>query len=352
LAFEAAWHFRMKLESCQAYIAPFPKMAAPFAKLALLAVFARAAQPRPHQQRQSEGLFLQHTGSRSRSATATPFTPDFFSGDADKMAEMPPYDNETVALGDKNAVQKWDPDPACKSVCNWHCGPKMECNQAEVCKPQCLPPSCKTICKKSAGLCQTRCNKPHCAVVCPGEGCPSSRCPRCGTVCTEPNCTTVCGDDCHSICEKPMCTWNCHPVACPKPTCFLKCDDKCSENNTDPTWLPTAPPGSAVASMGDASLDPNDLVKKVTAPPPWTLQVTTPAYKETPVRIKRPRGPKWPMQDIIKPLLPRSSDGPHKPASPRDDGPPPLPGGHRPVRDLKRRWAIQDAERAHQHRND
>lgn len=348
------------------------QFAAQFAKLALLAISAWAAQPRPQQQQQSEGLFLQHAGSGSRSALpdlfagdtlaeivpsafATPFPPDFFSGDADKMAEMPPYDKVQVASGDKGAP-KWEPDAACAPVCNWRCGPKAECNQAEVCEPQCLPPSCKTICKKSAGLCQTRCSKPQCAVVCPEQGCPSSNCPRCGTVCSQPNCTTMCGDDCHSVCEKPQCTWKCHAVACGvKPTCHLKCDGltKCDRVSNDVVWVPTAPPGSDVASMGEASLDPKDLVKKVTAPPPWTLQLTTPKYKEEPVRIKRQHDSKWPMQDIIKPLLPRSSDdGPQKPASPRDDEPPPLPGGQRPVRDLKRRWAIRDAQHANQRRSD
>jgi len=291
--------------------------------------------------------------------SATPFPSEFFTGDADKMAEMPPYDNVNVKVAseDKGAPQKWEPDAACAPVCNWRCGPKPACNQNEVCTPQCLPPMCKTICKKSAGLCQTRCNKPQCAVVCPEEGCPSSRCPRCGTVCSQPKCTTVCGDDCQSVCEKPRCSWNCHAVACSsKPTCVLKCDGltRCGQLNNDTVWVPTAPPGSDVASMGDASLDPKDLVKKATAPPPWTLQTTMPPFKEAPVRIKRQqRDSKWPFQDIIKPLLPRSSeDGPQKPASPRDEGPPPLPGGQRPVRDLKLRWAIQDAERAHQRRND
>jgi len=296
---------------------------------------------------------LQQAGSRSRSAAAEPFPPDFFSGDAQKMAEMPPYDGAQLAREeDKKAPLKWDPDPPCAPVCNWRCGPKAECNQAEVCKPQCLPPSCKTICTKSAGLCQTRCSKPQCAVVCPEQGCPSNRCPKCSTVCSQPNCTTVCGDDCRSVCEKPECAWNCHAVACsPKPTCVLKCDGltKCGQVNNDTVWLPTAPPGSAVASMGEASLDPKDLVKKVTAPPPWTLQVTTPAYGQAPIRIKPQRASNFPFKDIIKPLLPRGNDrGQRKSAPLRVGGPPPLPGGHRPVRDLKQRWAIQDAERANQ----
>lgn len=335
-------------------------MAAQVAKLALLVVVAQAAQSRPQQQqRQSEELFLQSDSSKSRLAAGTPFPIDFFSGDADKMAEMPPYDHVKVTTVDKGAPQKWEPDAACAPVCNWRCGPKAECNQAEVCEPQCMPPQCKTICKKSVGLCETRCSKPQCAIVCPEEGCPSHNCPRCGTVCSQPNCTTICGDDCHSVCEKPQCAWKCHQVACsPKPTCVLKCDGmtKCGEVSNETVWMPTAPPGSDVAGVGEASLDPKDLVKKVSAPPPWTLQITTTTYVEAPDRVKRRRGGggrDWPMKEVLKPLLPRDRDYvPQKSTSSRDQGPPPLPGGHRPVRDLKRRWAVQDAERSMQRRSE
>lgn len=251
-------------------------------------------------------------GDRTRSALATPFPPDFFGGDAQKMAEMPPYNGPSEGQaglhgGERHGRRK---EP-CHPNCAWKCGPKSECD--EVCEPVCLPPKCKTLCRTSVGLCQTRCSQPQCAVVCPETNCLNSACPKCKTVCAPPVCTTQCGDDCESVCEKPECSWKCHPVTCPQPICSLACHGfpQCALAMRNASQTPTAPPEQDIVGEAMASLDPTVLMHPAAAPPPWPMQGPRLPNGLNPFRWQR-----------AAPVQPRSEVG--------------------AVRGLKLKWAAED----------
>lgn len=196
----------------------------------------------------------------------------FFSEDADRMAEMPPYRKDTEARTSLPG------NPVCNPRCQYTCGHK-ECDQT--CEPLCLPPKCETLCMKSADKCETRCAKPKCAVICPTTDCLNGDCPKCRTICSQPACTTSCGGSCHSVCTQPQCSWKCKVGSCPKPDCKMTCSGftQCHENL--PSGVPQAAsqklplmPGMDIKSQANASLDPKVLLKPAKPPPPEALKNT------------------------------------------------------------------------------
>mmetsp|Transcript_138156 Transcript_138156/g.257790 ORF Transcript_138156/g.257790 Transcript_138156/m.257790 type:complete len:280 (+) Transcript_138156:130-969(+) len=191
-------------------------------------------------------------------------SPDFFTEDERKLAEMPPYAPDPQGDPELSSI--------CEPRCLYTCGTK-ECDQ--VCEPMCAPPQCETVCTKSADKCETRCGPPRCAVVCPSTSCRGGNCPKCRTVCSPPACTTECTDDCKSVCSKPSCTWSCHVGKCPKPDCKMNCvgTRRCRSGLPPPrsAMKVPRPANSKVVSEGVASLDPTVLATPPTPPPAVTL---------------------------------------------------------------------------------
>lgn len=137
----------------------------------------------------------------------------FFTGDFEKMDELPNYDQKQGKKGQ------------CHPKCRWDCG-TSDCNTK--CQPRCKAPKCVTACKKPAlAKCKHVCKDPVCAVVCPPQ-CEHGACPKCKTVCGASICSMECGQGrCESQCADPDCTWDCKAdAACAKPTCKMSCDTK------------------------------------------------------------------------------------------------------------------------------
>lgn len=240
----------------------------------------------------------------------------FFSEDADKMAQMPPYltahaghlaKNRNPALGSRYAVPG---AKVCDPKCSYSCGHR-ECDQA--CEPQCLPPKCETICMKSADKCETRCAKPKCAVICPATvECSDGNCPKCRSLCAPPACTTSCSDSCHSVCSKPRCRWKCHVGKCPKPSCKMACTglEPCSEFMAKNLTKVPLMPGLDIKTEARASLDPQVLATPPKAPPPPGFAVAPTIHPEsslgyenvpvyTPVPPVQALKMRWQAQDLI-----------------------------------------------------
>jgi len=152
---------------------------------------------------------------------------DFFTHDAEKMAELNDYKKE-VPRG-------------CHPKCMWSCG-GAQCD--ETCSPVCAPPKCETKCGTlDIKTCERSCDPPKCAVVCPTVQCEHAECPKCKTVCAPPVCSTDCAENCESVCADPVCSWNCKPSAsCAQPTCALDCNAaKVCNLNADVNARPSPP---------------------------------------------------------------------------------------------------------------
>lgn len=140
---------------------------------------------------------------------------NFFSGDAERMDELP----EAQSLSDDE----------CHPKCLWRCH-NQTCDTS--CRPLCQAPKCVTTCPKlKVSACRQVCDPARCAAVCP-PSCEKQRCPECEMVCGEPECRLDCGQahNCDSKCEDPLCSFECQPESCPEPKCFLTCEKptKCS----------------------------------------------------------------------------------------------------------------------------
>mmetsp|Transcript_54271 Transcript_54271/g.117377 ORF Transcript_54271/g.117377 Transcript_54271/m.117377 type:complete len:318 (-) Transcript_54271:56-1009(-) len=285
--------------------------------LALLLVLAAASQEAaplvPSQRRFLPSLLLrnvqgQHQDAQStRSKVRSLLSPDFFDDDARHMAALPGYG---TAVHKAATAHRPSQGELCQPRCSWKCGPHTACDQT--CEPVCSPPQCKTLCRRSTDTCETRCAEPHCAVVCPATDCGMGNCTKCKSVCAPPVCTTQCGEEpCESVCEHPKCSWKCHAPSCPRPKCELSCQGvrKCSValpprsargvNGT----VPRFEEGQSIVAQGSASLNPADLAKTVTPPPPWDLHSTKAppewhvASTQKPVGLVRALKRRWANED-------------------------------------------------------
>lgn len=140
---------------------------------------------------------------------AQPRPADFFTGDAERMDELPPPQSLST--------------DTCHPKCIWRCH-NQTCDTS--CRPQCQAPKCVTSCKKiRVSTCREVCGKPRCAAVCP-PSCEKHTCPECEMVCNEPECRLDCGqaNNCESTCEDPLCSFDCRPEECPEPKCVLTCE--------------------------------------------------------------------------------------------------------------------------------
>lgn len=252
-------------------------------------------------------------------------TKDFFSEDAQKMQEMPPYmvESNRPQMAKRAGHQ-------CAPQCSWQCPPSQECDQS--CEAQCAPAHCKTFCERDdANSCETRCGKPQCSVICPPglmeQGFGEAHLPKgpmCTTVCVPPICRTECGvsngrGKCHSECDDPLCIWKCKPpTQCPKPKCTLQCTGikECAR------FRPVAqestlhvPSDHEGVTYGNASFDVSVIESPATPYP----EFTPPAPKHT----------------VHTEGVPVPAAVPVTVATPCT-----LPDG--PVRKLKLRWASED----------
>jgi len=228
-----------------------------------------------------EGGQLDRSGTTGVGDALQPgwFSEDFFTEDAQKIREMPPY------IGWSRKEPK-PTGPGCHPRCEWQCPPTTDCDQT--CQPYCMPPMCQTFCARNEeDSCETRCGPPQCSVVCPPGRLHGDPTGRCQTVCVPPVCRTECGSvkgKCQSECEEPSCTWKCELAsACPKPNCTLRCTGikECAQ----PRPLPQAkkldvPSDHVGVTYGDASLDVSILAHPATPHPeftPTTKSTTTTA---------------------------------------------------------------------------
>jgi len=160
----------------------------------------------------SRDVAVSNSSTVAVDASKQPFDQSFFTKDAEKMDELPNYDNK-------------NPKNKCHPKCKWTCGTTKCNNKCQV--SFCAPPKCVTACKKpTMAKCKRVCKDPQCAVVCPPQ-CEHGACPKCKTVCGASICALQCGDAnrCESQCADPDCKWACKAdLACAKPECKMKCD--------------------------------------------------------------------------------------------------------------------------------
>lgn len=214
---------------------------------------------------------LDTNGGDQEALTPGWFSEDFFTEDAQKIQEMPPYVD----------WHRKEPKPTghgCHPRCEWQCPAATECDQT--CTPYCMPPKCQTFCERTdADSCETRCGPPKCSVVCsPGGQLHGDPTGKCQTVCVPPICRTECGKvpgQCQSECEDPICTWKCKlATQCPKPNCTLACSGikECRELRPLPQKAETlkAPEGSKAITYGPATLDVSILAHPAIPYPAFT----------------------------------------------------------------------------------
>lgn len=237
---------------------PFHTLVVVVGATCTLALPLHRETPREPKAASPKSGLLQASSNETREAQQRPLGIDFFSEDADRIAQMPPYIPKKLH--------------ACEPRCFYTCG-HSECDQS--CEPVCLPPKCETLCTKSADHCETRCAKPKCAVVCP-QGADYRElqqpfckdCPKCRTICAPPACTTSCSDSCHSVCAQPECTWKCKLGYCPKPSCKLNCENLSPCHDFPHRNLTKVPRmlGMDIKNVDKASLDPTVLATPVLQP--------------------------------------------------------------------------------------
>jgi len=274
--------------------------------LACCAASAAAAPTRAQQKLQPAAKAeLLQAAEDAQDKKRPAFNPTWFSGDSERLAQMPPY------IPTKG-IDKMPGDPVCNPKCGYTCG-KSECDQT--CEPICLPPQCETLCMKSEDKCETRCNKPKCAVICPAsaQDCPNGDCPKCRTICAPPACTTSCSGSCHSVCTQPQCNWKCDRGKCPKPECKMSCSgfDKCHDHFPKVGAKVPIMPGMDIKAEDKASMDPAVLTEPVVAPPPQGPQTLPQMHAEssigsnlvpkaatTPSPLTKLRM-KWEAQDLV-----------------------------------------------------